>query len=345
MTRRDLIGSFTFLMQGNRFSAATRLISNAVDKGEVAAASLYISSKGARFVEGFGRAKEDTPFLLASISKPMTAVCVMRLVDRRSVSLDDAVRKHIPEFQGGDRNAITIRHLLTHTSGLPDMLPENEDLRKRHAPLKDFVAGACRTPLLFKPGAEVRYQSMGILLAAEIVERVAGQPFRDFARKEVFEPLGMRATSFGLGGRRIADTALCQVTENSDWNWNSPYWRDLGAPWGGAHAPAEDVARFLQYFLEPDSRVLKRETAKAMISNQTPTYKEPWGLGFMLKKPALFGKTCSERTYGHYGSTGTVAWADPTRSLICVLLTTRPAAESRAGLLGPVSDAVSDAAG
>src|SRR5205814_8166739 len=123
---------------------------------------------------------------------------VMILRDRDRLQLSDPVRKFIPEFQGGDRDLITIQHLLTHTSGLPDMLPENTELRKRHAPLADFVAGVCRTPLLFKPGTEVRYQSMGILLAAEIVERVTGSRLRDCLHREVFEPTGMKAPALGL---------------------------------------------------------------------------------------------------------------------------------------------------
>ena len=196
------------------------------------------------------------------------------------------------------------------------------------------MAGVCKTPLLFKPGTELRYQSMGILLAAEIVERVTQSRLRDFLRRELFEPAGMKATSLGLGGRRIADTAQCQVDNDDDWNWNSPYWRDLGVPWGGAHSTAADVTRFLDLFLYPKGLVLKPETARAMIVNQSGL-PDPWGIGWMIK-PGTFGKGCSPATFGHYGSTGTVAWADPKSALTCVLLTT----QSRDGLLGPVSDLV-----
>src|SRR5260370_38975050 len=110
------------------------------------------------------------------------------------------------------------------------MLPENEALRRAHAPLAEFVAGACKTPLLFKPGTQVKYQSMGLLLAGEIVERITGTRLRDFLGTHVFEPLGMTQTSRGLGGRPIAGTALCQVSGKDDWDGHSPYWRGLGAP-------------------------------------------------------------------------------------------------------------------
>jgi CubicO group peptidase (beta-lactamase class C family) len=340
MLRRDfLIGG---ALERDGVDAAVRLIEKAVASGEVAAASLHVQQGRFRLSRGFGRAAgPEAVFLLASITKPMTATAVMILADRGALALSDAVRKFIPEFAGGDRELVTVRHLLTHTSGLPDMLPENVELRKRHAPLKDFVAATCRTPLLFRPGTEVRYQSMGILLAAEIAERVTGTPLRDFLKKELFGPLGMRRSSLGLGGRQISETQLCQVSGNDDWNWNSPYWRDLGAPWGGAHSTAPEVARFLELFLRGGGRILKPETARAMIRNQTPGLNQPWGLGWMVK-PGTFGKGCSARTYGHYGSTGTVGWADPERQLSCVLLTTKPAAQSRDGLLGPVSDSVSE---
>ncbi len=334
-----------------RLDAAAEQIQRSVDAGDVKAAALQVTRDGQRLVRTFGLAKSpDSVFLLASITKPMTAAGVMLLVDRGVISLADPVRKYIPEFSGGDRDLVTIRHLLTHTSGLPDQLPENIDLRKRHAPLKEFVAGACRTPLLFRPGSKVSYQSMGILLAAEIAERVTSRPFRDFLRDEVFQPLGMKHTSLGLGGRRIADTMPAQVqsapalygTAENDWNWNSPYWRDLGAPWGGAHSTVGDVTALLRAFLKPDGRVLRTATARAMVTNQTPDLNEAWGYGWMLK-PGGFGKSCSPKTFGHWGATGTVAWADPATDATCVLLTTKPADRSRDGLLGPVSDLVADA--
>lgn len=343
MTRRELLSSFALAMQRARFGAAVALVEKAVAAGSVAAAGLYIRQGAFAVDRGLGKAAgPGTVFLLASITKPMTAAGLMILADRGQVSLSDPVRKHIPEFTGGDRDMVTLRHLLTHTSGLPDMLPENNDLRRKHAPLKDFVAGACRTPLLFKPGAECRYQSMGILLASEIAERLTRMPFREFLRKELFARLGMKQTSLGLGGRRISETALSEVTGDEDWNWNSPYWRDLGAPWGGAHSTAAEVARFLAMFRDPSNGILKPETTRAMIRNQNEGLNKPWGIGWMVQAGA-FGKSCSPDTYGHWGSTGTVAWHDRRKDLTCVLLTTKPAEQSRAGLLGPVSDAVSGA--
>ena len=338
MQRRDfLLGAAAAPLRPDRLQRARTLIAEKTASGEVREASLVVRRGGSTAAE----VKPGRVFLLASITKPMTATGVMILADRERLRLEDPVHKFIPEFAGGDRERITIRHLLTHTSGLPDMLPDNTELRRRHAPLSDFVAGVCRTPLLFKPGTQVKYQSMGILLACEIAQRITQMPFRDFLQRELFRPAGMTATSLGLGGRRIEDTALCQVPEKSDWDWNSPYWRDLGVPWGGAHSTAADVTRLLELFLHPDGRVLKPETARSMIVNQTHL-ADPWGLGWMIK-PGTFGKNCSAAAFGHYGSTGTVGWADPKSEVTCVVLTTKPAAQSRDGLLGPVSDLVAEA--
>jgi CubicO group peptidase (beta-lactamase class C family) len=341
MLRRDFLGaSLALALKRDRLDAAVAMIEKAAVSGYFSAAALHVQQGSSELSRAFGKATPDTPFLLASITKPMTATAVMILRDRDALALSDPLRKFIPGFHGGDRDLITIQHLLTHSSGLPDMLPENDDLRKRHAPLSDFVAGTCKTSLLFKPGSQVKYQSMGLLLAGEIVERVTKTPLRDFLQKEVYGPLKMSRTSLGLGGRVISSTALCQVADE-DWGWNSPYWRDLGSPWGGAHATAADVARFLRAFLQPPARLVKPETAAAMITNQTPGLNQPWGLGWMVK-PGQFGPGCSPRAFGHSGSTGTASWADPDKGLTFVLLTTRPAADDKQKVVKAVSESISE---
>src|SRR2546423_1526658 len=174
MLRRDfLMGAVAMALKRERLDGAIALVGKATGDGRISAASLYVRQGSYELSRAFGRVRDPaTPFLLASITKPMTTTAVMILRERNALALDNPVRKFIPEFTGGDRDSITVKHLLTHTSGLPDMLPENDALRRRHAPLKDFVAGVCKTPLLYKPGTQVKYQSMGLLLAGEIVERI-----------------------------------------------------------------------------------------------------------------------------------------------------------------------------
>ncbi|AMY11954.1 Esterase EstB [Luteitalea pratensis] len=302
---------------------------------------LHVRRAGQELSRAFGAARVDLPFLIASPTKPMTASGVLWLRDRRELALSDAVSTYLPEFRGGQRGEVTIGHLLTHTSGLPDMLPDNPELRRRHAPLSEFVARTCRTPLLFRPGTKVSYQSMGILLGAAIAEKVSGEPMPGFMARTIFHPLGMRQTSLGLGDRPIAETAQCQVPEadRGDWDWNSPYWRNLGAPWGGAHATARDLGAFLDAFASPAGEVLAPATRREMRAIQTGTLRPRFGLGWQ-REPGAFGRTCSAETFGHFGSTGTMAWHDPATATTFVLLTTRPATDSMASLLRPASEII-----
>lgn len=338
--RRTFLAQIAYALRQDRWEQATKLIDSAPD---LRSACLAVRQGGIKRVHSKGpKPGVEQVFLLASITKPMTACGVMKLVDAGELSLADPVKKFIPEFHGGDRDLVTIKHLLTHTSGLPDMLPENEKLRAQHAPLADFVAGTCRIPLLFKPGTKCQYQSMGILLAAEIVERITQVPFREFLDRVLFRPLAMNDTSLGLGGRRIRDTAQCQVSGNDSWNWNSPYWRNLGAPWGGAHANASDILKLLNYFTKPDDRVLKGQTARTMVTDQNKGLNDQWGIGWAVKRNRV-GKACSDRAFGHSGSTGTMCWGDPASDTSFVLLTTKPAEQSRDNLLVPAADLISQA--
>ncbi len=332
--------------------AAIDLIQAEVDTGVLESAVLHIRMGQNTQSRAFGNAHSaQAVFLLASITKPMTATGLMLLVDQGELALSDRVVKFIPEFSGGDRENITLQHLLTHTSGLPDQLPENALLRKRHAPLKEFVEKAIRTPLLFKPGTQYSYQSMGFLLAAEIAERITQLEFPEFMSREVFLALGMKQTAMNLGSFKLSETIRSQtefaaresgagLEASKDWDWNSPYWRNLGAPWGGAHGSANDVAQFLYSFLMPGGGVLKMETARQMIQNHNQGLDTRRGLGFALG-PEDFGQYCSNQSFGHGGSTGTLAWADPVTQRSCVLLTSLPARKSRSLILEPVGDLIS----
>jgi CubicO group peptidase (beta-lactamase class C family) len=252
-------------MSAAQLEGAAKLLETETREGRVLAASLLVARDG-RIVlhRGFGRihppknsavTEPDTVYLLASISKPITVAGLMLLVDRGLVSLADPISRYLPEFQGEDRAKVRVRDLLAHTSGLPDMLPENTQLRREHAPLSEFVNRAMRTPLLYEPGKSFAYQSMGTLLASEIAQRVAKQPFREYLKREIFDPLGMKNTALGLGPYKIEDTAWCQTGARANpedlkrFGANSPYWRDMGHPWGGVHSTTTDLAILMQTFL------------------------------------------------------------------------------------------------
>jgi CubicO group peptidase (beta-lactamase class C family) len=323
-------------MRQEKFDAAAAALAKAVEEGKVHAASLCVRHGKEEFARAFGAAKTpDAMLLLASITKTLTAAAVLTLVDREKLRLEDPVSKFIPEFSAGPRSRVTLVQLLTHVSGLPDQVPENAALRKSHAPLSQFVEATVRVPLLFEPGARFSYSSMGILLASEIARRVTGSDFRDVVDRAVFQPLEMKRSSLGLGKfpreemirnqvERAAPESGAGDPSAKDWDWNSVYWRELGAPWGGAHGSAPDVARFFAEFLHPTERMLKPDSVRRMVTNHNAEGIVPRGLGFSLGTRAG-SPGCSEKTFGHSGSTGTLAWADPATDTVCVVLTTLPA--------------------
>ena len=349
-------------LSSDQLERASRLLAAARDAGEITAASLTVARHGKLiFSAGHGeqRLGEGQPvdansiFLLASITKPVTACALMILIDRGLVSLDDPVVDYLPEYTGGDRPRVLVRHLLSHISGMPDMLPENVDLRRAHEPVSVFVERALRTPLLYAPASNFRYQSTGILLAAAIVERVSGMRLRDFERREIFTPLGMERTALGLGDFAIEDTVWCglKMPEDEDgelrsWGWNSPYWRDFGAPWGGMHSTGRDLAVLLQTMLNGGAygqkRIFSRAAVDEMTCNQNEDLDAPWGLGWGIYRSKVWsywGRLASPGVFGHTGATGTVAWGDRERGLSCVVLCNQMVGAG--SLLRRVSNAVS----
>ena len=348
-------------MSEQQLERAASLLAKQVETGPISAAAIAVVRRNKIVLaRGFGRLTHDSDspevsadsiFLLASITKPVTACALMILVDRGLISLDDPVAHYIPEFQGGERARVRVRNLLSHISGLPDMLPQNRDLRRAHAPLSEFVAGAAQTPLLYSPGTSFRYQSKGVLLAAEIVERVSGKRLRDFEKEEMFDPLGMKHSALGMGGWKINETVWVETSPNANqadlerFGPNSAYWRDMGHPWGGMHSSALDLAILLKTMLNGGEyagrRVFSQAAVKAMTSEQNGSLNAPWGLGWAFRDSLVwnfFGELVSEKTFGHTGATGTVAWADPERELLCVILTNRMVENGR--LLRRVSNAV-----
>lgn len=350
-------------MSQDALSRAEAILQSEITNRRITAAALLVArNQTIIHSKGYGHltpnedsppVKSDSVFLLASITKPVTACALMLLVDRGQVSLDDPVSLYLPEFQGGERDKVRIRYLLSHTSGMPDMLPENTELRRAHAPLSEFVRRATQTPLLYSPNTNFSYQSKGILLAAEIVERVTGKRLRDFEEEKIFQPLGMMNTALGLGRFKIPETVWCgtsmeETDDQQRFGPNSPYWRDFGNPWGGIHSTVPDLAILLQTMLNgggyAGKRVFSPAAVRAMTTDQNGTLNAPWGLGWGLagsKAWNFFGELVSPATFGHTGATGTVAWADPEQELLCVILTNQMV--DNGSLLRRVSNIVSSA--
>jgi CubicO group peptidase (beta-lactamase class C family) len=290
--------------------------------------------------------RRDGLFLLASITKPIVYLAALRLMEQGLLSLNDPVMRYIPEFAAHHKEDTLLLHLFTHTSGLPDMLPNNMDLRREHAPLEKFIQGAIHVTPLFPPGTDCRYQSMGTLIVAEIVQRLTGQTIHEHLKREIFEPLEM--TSTRLGSRELDRNRLIRVEERDgeqgrDYGWNSRYWQELGSPWGGLFSSPDDFARICQLLLNGgrlgDVRLLASRTVETMRTNRLhdlPDLPEavrrtqPWGLGWRLNHPGSrdsWGDTLGPNVFGHTGATGTLCWIDPDRNGYCLIFTTGLRAE------------------
>jgi CubicO group peptidase (beta-lactamase class C family) len=363
-----------------RWQAALDLVKGWCDSREVSAAAVSVTRGGKTTgVHLFGRQQvaENSPpirpdaiFLIASITKPIVVAGALLLVERGLLALDDRVEEYVPEFGREGKHAVTIRHLMTHTSGLPDMLPNNTELRAANGPLLAFVAGTCACRLAFLPGRGVQYQSMGLAMLGEIMRRVSGKPCPQFLHDEIFHPLGMKDTALGAPNgwfeganptvERIAEIWLPPDSEQAletsrNWNWNSRYWRQLGVPWGGLLTTPSDLARFGQMMLSQgrvgDVQILSPAAVQAATRNQLEAMREvpaddrrtrPWGLGWRLNWAAHsdnFGDLLGPRTYGHWGATGTLMWIDPDRDACVVLLTTKPQ-EPHGSFLARASNAI-----
>ncbi len=306
--------------------------------------------------------RQDGLFLLASITKPMTYLAAMTLVERGRLNLSDRVTDYIPEFAAHHKEDTQLIHLFTHTSGMPDMLQNNVELRRRHAPLQTFVEGAIRdTVPLFRAGTSVRYQSMGTLAVAEIVQRLTGMSLHEYLQQTVFRPLGLTSTSLGVGDldpARIVRVQTPPYQADGDFGWNSDYWRRLGSPWGGMFSTPNDLAVVAQLMLNrgvyANHRVVSPRTVERMTTNRLHDLPEvpeplrrtqPWGLGWRMNHPAesdSWGDLLGRRVYGHTGATGTMMWIDPDADGFCILLTSARLAVARRRL-AMVSNSVASA--
>lgn len=303
---------------------------------------------------------DSTLYDLASLTKIVaTTSALMILVDRGRVALDTPVIRYLPEFNGSGTAAITVRHLLTHTSGLRATLPLFRTAADSAAALRLVLA---TTPVA-APGQRVIYSDLNAILLGEIVRRVAGAPLDVVTTREILGPLGLRQTVFrpdaGLR-RRIAPTGLWRGHPVAG-VVNDQNAVRLGGVAGhaGLFSTASDVARFAQFVLRggalPDGRrLVKAETVRLFTTRATPlrgTRSEARALGWQAvptgETVSSAGTLFGPNSFGHTGWTGTSLWIDPDRDLFVVLLTNRafaPRAKRSFTVLHEVRGSVADAA-
>ena len=282
--------------------------------------------------------RHDAIFPVASITKPIVFSAFMQLVEEGRVGLTDLVARHLPRFPNAGKQGVRVIHLLTHTSGLPENLVAHPRLRRAHASLEEYLEETNNSTLNFPPGTDLTYSNPGSLVLAEIMRAITGKSSADLLANRIFKPLGMNASSLGVGGisrERIVGVATAEGTTD----WNSDYWRTLAAPWGGLFTTPDDLAIFASAvlvglkqgggFLQPTT--LRLMTQNLLESSRLPELgerarrKERWGIGWKLNAPTGSGGVMvdllGDHVFGHQGMTGAVLWIDPQTELFCVLLT------------------------
>ncbi|QDT16190.1 serine hydrolase domain-containing protein [Alienimonas californiensis] len=307
-------------------------------------------------VPGGPPATPETRFAVASLTKPIVATLVLAAVERGELSLGERVVDRLPAFGGGKKRAVRIRHLLTHTSGLPDLLPDDLELREAGAPLETFLQRAAAEPLTFEPGRAVAYSSLGFAVLWALLNDGDPDQGGRLLSDRVLEPLGMTATSLGPAGAAVGEIAAVRTPGRASAGtrvsvWNSDYWRELGAPWGGALSTAADMGRFCAAWTTGGGPVLSPAAVEAATANALAPMRQipeedrrcrPWGLGWRRVWPAhaaYFGDLLPPEAFGHWGSTGCVMWADPRTRRWAAILTAHPQ-DPEGTLCGRLSNAI-----
>ena len=349
-----------------KLRAITQRMQQFVEEGTVAGVVTVVGNSqgivhheavGFQRLESEQRLSKDSLFRIASMTKPITAIGIMILVDEGKVNVEDPVEKYLPEFKGQmlveKREAekvilkkparpITVRDLLTHTSGLPGGFPPGlSDLYfKRGYTLAEATAMQSQRPLDFEPGSKWAYCNAGIDALGRIIEVVSGKSYEDFLAQRVFKPLGMNDTSpypttaqldrlAGLYGQKDGKLVFADYVLIG---------RTVGAkhpiPAGGLFSTAADLAKVYQMMLGKgklgDERILSEESVKTMTQLQTGDlqcgFTPGMGFGFgwaVVKEPQGVHEMLSAGTFGHGGAFGTQGWVDPKKELFVILLIQR----------------------
>ena len=298
------------------------------------------------FLNGYGRLTwtpgsalvdpDRTLYDLASLTKVViTATAIMILVDRSKVRLDAPVVTYVPEFTGPGTASITVRQLLSHTSGLRADLPIGaiRGAADATALLHLVYAETPRVP----PGTRVIYSDVNAVLLGEIIRRTSGEPLDVFAAREILGPLGLRDAGFRPPGRLVSRIAPTGVWRGHPVAGvvNDPTAAKLGGVAGnaGLFATARNVARFAQFILRggvtrDGRRLIRAETLRAFTSRVVYFGTgEGRALGWQAiptdERVSSAGTRFGEKSFGHTGWTGTSLWIDPERDLFVVLLTNR----------------------
>jgi CubicO group peptidase (beta-lactamase class C family) len=328
-------------MSSERLAVIDRVVGNAIDAGGFPGAAVIVGRHGGIVWErGYGTVgrgsraavnPERTLYDLASLTKVVaTSAAAMVLVDQGRLGLDDPVARYLPEFRDGVKSQVTIRQLLTHTSGLPvgRDLPRGSRTRARRVVL--------RTPLVTLPDERSAYSDVGVDVLGFVIERVTRMPLDKFARRAIYTPLGMRNTTFRPSSENASRIAPTEngVPRGVVHDRNA---RALGGVAGhaGLFATAADLAIFAQFMLERGSyhgkRLVRDNTVALFTTRWTGAGRQALGW-----ETCAGGGSCGQylgpTAFGHTGFTGTSIWVDPDRDLFVIVLTNWLANGARGGV-------------
>jgi CubicO group peptidase (beta-lactamase class C family) len=308
-----------------------------VRRGHVAS----LETVGWQDVENKIPMKGDTIFRIASMTKPVTSIAVLMLEEDGKLTIDDPVAKFVPEFGKLETpKPITVKHLLTHTSGIPpSMPPELSDLwAKRNRTLAEAVPAFARAPQV-EPGTKWVYCNTGWDTLGRVVEVAAGKPFEVFLEERLFKPLGMRDTSFYPAREKLARLAVPYKKDGDRLARVESFLGDVPdgkypIPAGGLFSTAGDLSRLYQMMLGRGTfegrRYLSEASVEKMTRNHTGDFKAAFtpgmvmGLGWQIVgTPTGVTEMLSAGTYGQGGAFGTQAWIDPKKEMFFVLLVQR----------------------
>ena len=326
------------IFHASKLAEMDAAISLAISDGRCPGGVLWLEREGTAYRKAFGdRAvepareamTEDTIFDAASLTKVVaTTTAILQLIERGQLGLDGKVNDVIPQFRGAGKEAITVRQLLTHTSGLRPGIPAVPAWKGTEA----AIERACAEPLPNPPGSAFRYSDINFILLGEVVRRVSGRTLDVYCAEEIFGPLKMHDTGFlPRDPSRVAPTervagAYLRGTVHD------PTARRMGGVAGhaGLFTTAADLARFARMLFADGAldgaRILKLETVALMTSVQTPAaVPARRGLGWDIDSPYAGprGAWFPLGSYGHTGWTGGSLWIDPFSRTFVIFLSNR----------------------
>jgi CubicO group peptidase (beta-lactamase class C family) len=333
---RLVAGSF----HADKLSEMDAAINDAIAQHHCPGGVLWIEHNGEVYKKAYGMRAlvpasepmtEDTIFDAASLTKVVaTTPAIMLLIERGQVKLDEPVCSYIPEFKGEGRELVTVRELMTHTSGLPEDIETKTDWHGEAEAVKKACAEKLRTP----PGTSFKYSDINFFLLGEIVQRVSHTPLEVFVQREIFGPLKMKDTGYLPALEKLPRIAPTEVVEGKPWRGivHDPTARHMGGVAGhaGLFITAADLARYARMLLnlgELDGvRILKPATVKLMTSVQTPPgISAKRGLGWDIDSAfsGPRGEHFPVGSYGHTGWTGGSLWIDPSSKTFVIFLSNR----------------------